>query len=123
MPGTKRFSTAPITAPTAGEAIPNSRTAPAGVQAPRSPEVQAPRRPGVTTATPVSESVEVAARIAFTWRLTPGQADQLDSLVLRLRRQLGRGRLDKASVLLALVELADENDEIRAAILGRLKTS
>jgi hypothetical protein len=42
-------------------------------------------------------------RTAFPWRLTLDEADTLDALELRLRRQLGRGRLDKAVVLLTLV--------------------
>jgi hypothetical protein len=61
------------------------------------------------------------ARIAFTLRLTPDQAEQLDTLVLRLRRQLGRARLDKAAVLLALVQAADASDEVRAAALSQLR--
>lgn len=47
-----------------------------------------------------------AERVAFTWRLTPDQADQVDTLVLRLRRQLGRTRLTKAEVLWALGPVA-----------------
>ena len=83
-------------------------------------DLKAPRRPGAKT----SQAPDVqtsAARIAFTWRLTPAEADQLDTLILQLRRQLGRGRLDKASVLLALVQLADERSDVHAALLDRLE--
>lgn len=118
MANPKRFSTAPVTAPTAGEAIPTARVSSIrpDVAAPRRPDVQTPAAPE----TPAEPSGS-AARIAYTWRLTLDEADQLGGLVRRLRRQLGRGRLDKAAVLLALVGLADEDADVEATVLERLR--
>jgi hypothetical protein len=45
-------------------------------------------------------------RTAYTWRLTADQALAMDDLMLRLKRELGRGKLDKAEMLAALVGLA-----------------
>lgn len=67
-------------------------------------------------------TTNTAGRSAFTWRLDADRALQFDALVLRLRRQLPtRGRLDKADVLDALVALADNRDDIRAALLEQLQ--
>ncbi len=92
----------------------------ADAAAPGRRDLKASRRPDAKTSQ-ASDVQASAARIAFTWRLTPAEADQLDTLILQLRRQLGRGRLDKASVLLALVQLADERPDVHAALLDRLK--
>jgi hypothetical protein len=43
-------------------------------------------------------------RTAFTWRLTADQALMMDEMALRLKRQLGRAKLDKAEMLAALVD-------------------
>ncbi|MGH3429429.1 MAG: hypothetical protein ACRDQZ_17995 [Mycobacteriales bacterium] len=73
-------------------------------------------------AKPKPPAVNNGSRSAFTWRLEADRALQFDALVLRLRGQLPtRGRLDKADVLDALVALADERDDIRAALLERLQ--
>lgn len=108
------FSTVAHTQASADEAPPTADAATSGRQDPK-----ASRDPGKTSQ--ASDVQTSAARIAFTWRLTPAEADQLDTLILQLRRQLGRGRLDKASVLLALVQLADERSDVHAALLDRLK--
>ncbi len=97
----KRFSTVGFTAPTAEEGAPGSH------------EVTTPVRHAVQTSSK-------GDRIAFTWRLTPEQADQLDTLVLNLRRQLGRGRLDRAAMLQAMVELVSEREDIQTDLVKRL---
>ena len=122
----KRFSTVAFTAPSAEQPSTPSTpsrpdvTPPEPVQTPQRPDVQTTqhtqtsRRPNTTS--------DQDKRIAFTWRLTPDQANQLDELVLGLRRDLGRGRLDRATVLQTLVDLATENDTIRKATRKRLDT-
>jgi hypothetical protein len=99
------FDTVAHTQPTADDAVRRP-----DVRASRRPEVKASRRP----------DVETSERVAFTWRLTPEQADQVDTLVLQLRRQLGRTRLTKAEVLLALVELVEADPAVRRELLVRL---
>ena len=83
----------------------------------RRPEVSRPRRQDAET------SETAPRRSAFTWRLTPEQANELDELVLRMRRELGLGRLDRAEVLLALVQAAGANRAVYADVLKRLETS
>jgi len=40
-----------------------------------------------------------------------------------MRRQLGVKRLDRGTVLLALVDLATDRDDVRAALLKRLESN
>lgn len=80
----------------------------------RPQDVKTSRRPDVKTA---------PDRISYTWRITPDQADQVDDLVRRMRRQLGVRRLDRGTVLLALVDLATDRDDVRAALLKRLESN
>lgn len=96
----KRFSTVGFTAPTAMDGAKESQAV----------------KPSPRQAAPASKG----ERISFTWRLTPEQADQLDTLVLDLRRQLGRGRLDRAAMLLALVDLVRDRADIQADLADRL---
>ncbi|HEY5019111.1 MAG TPA: hypothetical protein VII59_20275 [Streptosporangiaceae bacterium] len=81
------------------------------------PGVTAPGRPDVKTPAPADKP----GRIAFTWRLTPDEANRLDDLVLRMRRDLGLARLDRATVLTALCHLADSNTAVYGAVLGQLQ--
>jgi hypothetical protein len=74
-----------------------------------------PKRPDVQTSNPSRKHDR-----AFTWRLDLHQADLLDSLTLKLRRELGISRLDKATWLDALVHLADENPAMFGALVARL---
>ena len=74
-----------------------------------------PERPDVRT----SEGIK-PARIAFTWRLTPDEANRLDALVLRMRSELGVARLDRATVLSVLCHLADSNQAVYGAALAEL---
>jgi hypothetical protein len=77
------------------------------------PDVTTSRRPDVKT--PAK-----SARIAFTWRLTPAEANRLDALALRMRGDLGLARLDRATVLTALCHLADDNPAVYGAALGAI---
>ena len=60
-------------------------------------------------------------RIAFTWRLTPAEANTIDGMVLDLKRQLGRARLDRAEMLAALVGLAASNPAVFGALVAQLQ--
>lgn len=101
MTARKRFSTAAPTPPNADESV---------------PDVQTPRRPALQTSAP-----RAGGRSAFTWRLTPEEANRIDGLVLRLRTELGRARLDRATMLTALVEIADESPAVFGALVARLQ--
>ncbi|MGI5493946.1 hypothetical protein [Microtetraspora malaysiensis] len=97
----KRFVTAAATAPNADDTIPDVKTS---------------RRKAVKT------SVESEpTRTAFTWRLTPDQVIEHDELILQLRRELGRAKLDKATVLDTLIKLAAENRAVYGALVARLQ--
>ena len=74
------------------------------------------RRQDAST-TPCARSVLTA----FTWRLTPQQAIALDDMLLRLRRELDLARLDRATMLAALVELTASNAAIFAALAAKLQ--
>lgn len=68
-----------------------------------------------------SQSRVAGGRTAFTWRLTADQAFALDEMTLRLKRQLGRAKLDKAEMLAALVALAEENPGVFGALVARMQ--
>jgi hypothetical protein len=80
-----------------------------------------PGRLDVTTSRAPARAA--AGRTAFTWRLTAGQAVQLDEMTLRLKRELGRGKLDRAEMLAALVALAADNPAVFGALVARLASS
>ena len=61
-------------------------------------------------------------RTAFTWRLTAEQGITLDTMMLRLKRELGRPKLDRAEMLAALVGLADDNPAVFGALVARMQT-
>ncbi len=65
---------------------------------------------------------EDSGRISYTWRITVDQADQMDDLVRATRRRLGLRRLDRATVLQALVDAATENPEVQAALINQLRS-
>lgn len=91
-------------------------TAPSADDA-RAPAVPTPRRPDVQTPPTAAEP----GRIAFTWRLTPDEANRIDTLVLRMRSDLGVARLNRATVLAALCHLADSNPAVYGAALGQIQ--
>lgn len=96
-PARKRFSVASRPPPSADEVV--------GVETPRRQDVvTSPTRPRATS-----------GRTAFTWRLTAEQALALDEMTLRLKRQLGPAKLDKAEMLAALAGLAEENSAVFGA--------
>jgi len=43
-------------------------------------------------------------------------------MTLRLKRQLGRAKLDKAEMLAELVALAEENSGVFGALVARMQT-
>jgi hypothetical protein len=102
-PAGKRFAVASGLAPSADEA----------------PGVPAPGRQDAVTSP--ARSPAAGGRTAFTWRLTAGQALLMDDMMLRLKRQLGRPKLDRAEMLAALVALADENPAVFGALVGRMQ--
>ena len=103
-PGKKRFSLAGGTLPSADDAL----------------DVTTPERQDVTTP-PVSPQ-RGARRTAFTWRQTAEEVLALDEMTLKLKRQLGRPKLDKAEILGALVGLAEENSAVFGALVARLQS-
>ena len=72
--------------------------------------------------TSLARSTAPGGRTAFTWRLTADQAIALDEMTLRLKRQLGRAKLDKAEMLAALVGLAEENSAVFGALVARMQS-
>jgi hypothetical protein len=99
----KRFSVAGGTLPSADEALDVTTSRPHDVAA------------------PAASGNQSAGRTAFTWRLTADQALTLDDLTLQLKRQLGRGRLDRAELLAALTDLAHDNSAVFAALVAQLQ--
>lgn len=61
------------------------------------------------------------ARTAFTWRLTADRALALDEMTLRVKRQLGRAKLDKAEMLGELLGLAEDNPAVFGALIARMQ--
>ena len=80
--------------------------------------VTTPGRQDVVTS---AGGVPEARRTAFTWRLTTSQGMRLDMMMLRLKGELRRPKLDKAEMLAALVGLADENPAVFGALVARLQ--
>jgi len=65
-----------------------------------------------------------ARRTAFTWRLTADQAQMLDEMTLRLKRELRRGKLDRAEMLNVLVgPTADNPGGVFGPLVARLQVS
>lgn len=112
------FSLAGATAPTAEDAAAQA----AAAQTASRPEAQtSPAAPPVTPAQPAAP-VEVpparaARRSSFTWRQTEDQQDALETLLRTTRRAVGR-RVDKADVLAALVDMANDYPESVGATLS-----
>ncbi len=67
------------------------------------------------------KSSAAPSRAAFTWRRTPEQALAMDEMTLRLKRQLGRPKLDHAEILAALVEIASDSPPVFGALVARLQ--
>jgi len=97
----KQFRTIKPTLPNADDAPPTSPTA--GGQ------------PASTRASGTDD------RTAFTWRLYPQQALMFDDLMYRAKRDLGTAKLDKATVLLALVRAARESPGVYGSLLAQLQ--
>lgn len=102
-PARKRFAVASGLPPSADESV--------GVVTPGRQDV----------ATPDARTRALGGRTAFTWRLTADQALTLDEMMLRLKRQLGRPKLDRAEMLSALVGLAGDNPGVFGALVARMQ--
>lgn len=89
---------------------------------PRNPKSEVPPAAPAPEPTPQNEEEE-DNRSAFTWRLTADQKLDHETLILVLKRDLKRGRLDKAVVLDALMTLAAENRSVYSALLSRLRST
>jgi hypothetical protein len=106
-----RVGTAPATP--AGPAEPATDGERNGAETPRARDVTASRRRGAPS---------VAGAVAFTVRFDPDEALQDDELVLALRRELRRSRLDKAEVVRTLLRAARSREDVRQALLEELLT-
>lgn len=62
-----------------------------------------------------------AGRAAYTWRRTPEESLTMDELTIRLKRELGRAKLDHAEILAALTGLAVDNSAVFGALAARLQ--
>jgi len=62
-----------------------------------------------------------AELVTYTWQITPDQANQVDYLVRRVRRQLGVRRLDRSAILFALVDIASRQD-VHTILLTHLRS-
>ena len=71
----------------------------------------------------VEDLVPMSGRTAYTWRLTADQALALDEMTLRLKRQLGRAKLDKAEMIAELVGLADEQPWVFGMLVSQMKAT
>ncbi len=102
-PAKKRFAVASGLPPSADET--------AGVTTPGRQDVTAQH----------SQARRQERRTAFTWRLTAEQGLTLDTMMLRLKRELGRPKLDRAEMLAALVGLAADNPAVFGALVARMQ--
>ena len=93
----------------------------AGGTLPSAEETPGVVTPGRQDAVPVPGRAPVGGRTAFTWRLTAEQGITIDMMVLRLKRELGRAKLDRAEMLAALVGLADGNPAVFGALVAYLQ--
>jgi hypothetical protein len=98
----------------------------AAVKRPTFRTLATPTQPNADDGQPTSRRTDVKAsekpqRSAYTWRLTPEEANRLDELVIRLRSELGVARLDRATMLAALTALAAESPAVFGALAARLQ--
>jgi hypothetical protein len=92
------------------------------VATPRRHDTQTLRRTDARTPGRPDVQTSEAGRIAFTWRLTPDEANAIDALVLKMRGDLGLARLNRAAMLSALCRLAADNPSVYDAVLGELES-
>lgn len=94
----------PPSAGTASEASPAEETKPTS----RRREAKTSRRQDVKTPD---------KRLAYTWRITREQNDQLDRLAIAVRDEAGRLKLDRSELLAVLLDYAAEG---RADVIADL---
>jgi hypothetical protein len=82
----------------------------------------APRRDGAPSQRHDGTTAAEPARVKFTLLFTETDAAAFDQLVLDMRAATGRRRLDKATIVRALLSLADTDDRTRSALLSSLRT-
>jgi hypothetical protein len=61
-------------------------------------------------------------RTAYTWRLTVDQAVTMDDLMVRLKRELRRGKIDRSEILAMLVDLAAGNPGVFGALVAQFQS-
>lgn len=60
------------------------------------------------------------SRVNWSIRLVGDEADQWDDLLIGLRKETGRRTLSKADIMRALVDLAADESQVRAALIDVL---
>lgn len=104
---------APATASTiSGSAAPPEHAGQSMAPAVSDQDVSTSRRHDATTA---------GETVAYTLRLTPAESLDLDDLVLQLRRAAGGRRLDKSTLIKALINLTSSNPGVRDALISQLR--
>ena len=103
-------ATAPTAEPvTPPEAEKPATTAKSATARRRQPKPASAPEPAATT------------RTAYTWRRTADQVMTMDELMIKLKRELRRPKLDSAEVLSALVEMAADSPPVFGALVSRLQ--
>lgn len=95
-------------------------TTPIPESAPESPKTPSTRSSSKTSRRHDVKTSKPSQRLAYTWRLTRDQADQLDRLTLAVRDAAGRVRLDRAEMLAALLDQLDDDSAYARKIARRL---
>jgi hypothetical protein len=82
-------------------------------------DVAVPKQSGsLVTAAQAASEKSGSTRNTFTWKQLPHEVDALDDLKKTVSRELGR-RVDKATVLSLLVDLANENSMVMERLLAQ----
>ena len=100
--------------------LPPSAGTPATAPDPEPPKAPSTRSPSKTSRRQDVTTSKPSQRLAYTWRLTRDQADQLDRLTLAVRDAAGRVRLDRAEMLAALLDQLDDDPAYAKKIARRL---
>lgn len=109
---TRRFDPVGTLSPSAGTAPAAAPPEPAE-PTPRRRDVKTPGRQDATASEP---------RVAYTWRLTRDQYDQLDQFNAAVRDEADRIRLDRAEMLTALLDQLADDPAYAKKVARRLDT-